>query len=75
MGVQADKQYGAKGKKVVNDDSIIHCGMDVQRRMHEAHLQVCPHPPLPLFPLPPPFQSVMSAWHLHADQTDCLLPI
>lgn len=38
--MQADKQYGAKGKKVVNDDSIIHCGMNVQRRMHEAHLQV-----------------------------------
>jgi hypothetical protein len=32
------------GKKVLNDDSIIHCAMNIQRRMQEAHLQVYPHP-------------------------------
>lgn len=41
LGLQANKEYGAKGKKALNDDSIIHCGMDVQRRVREAHLQVC----------------------------------
>lgn len=39
--MQANKESGAKGKRVLNDDSIIHCGMDVQRRVREAHLQVC----------------------------------
>ncbi len=29
-----------RGKKVLNDDSIIHCAMHIQRRMQEAHLQV-----------------------------------
>lgn len=38
--MQANKEFGAKGKKTLNDDSIIHCGMDVQRRVREAHLQV-----------------------------------
>ena len=49
--MQANKEFGAKGKKALNDDSIIYCGMHVQRRVREAHLQVR-FPPLPL-PLPP----------------------
>ena len=40
MHVQANKQFRQTGKKVLNDDSIIHCGMDVQYRMHEGHSQV-----------------------------------
>lgn len=39
--MQANKELGAKGKRALNDDSIIYCGMDVQRRVREAHLQVC----------------------------------
>jgi len=42
--VQANKEFGVRGKKVLNDDSIIHCAMNIQRRMQEAHLQVDPHP-------------------------------
>lgn len=38
--VQANKEFGVRGKKVLNDDSIIHCAMNIQRRMQEAHLQV-----------------------------------
>ena len=38
--LQANKEHGLTGKKVLNDDSIVHCGMDVQKRLHEAHLQV-----------------------------------
>ncbi|KAL3161917.1 hypothetical protein ABBQ38_009002 [Trebouxia sp. C0009 RCD-2024] len=39
--LKANKELGAKGKRALNDDSIIYCGMDVQRRVREAHLQVC----------------------------------
>ena len=45
MHMQANKKFGAKGKRVLNDDSIIHCAMDVQQRMHDAHLQAPPPPP------------------------------
>ena len=41
--MQANKEFGLAGKKVLNDDSIIHCAMSIQRRMQEAHLQVPPH--------------------------------
>ena len=38
--MQANKEHGATGRKVLNDDSIVHCGMDVQKHVREAHLQV-----------------------------------
>lgn len=38
--LQANLEHGASDKKVLNDDSIVHCSMDVQKRLHEAHLQV-----------------------------------
>lgn len=41
--MQANKEFGLAGKKVLNDDSIIHCAMSIQCRMQEAHLQVLPH--------------------------------
>lgn len=41
--LQANKEHGASGRKVLNDDSIVHCGMNVQKRVHDAHLQVSLH--------------------------------
>jgi len=48
--MQANKELGTKGKRALNDDSIIYCGMDVQRRVREAHLQVCLFTPCHLVP-------------------------
>lgn len=47
--LQANKEHGLTGKKVLNDDSIVHCGMDVQKRLHEAHLQVSFRAASPIF--------------------------
>ena len=49
--LQANKEHGLTGKKVLNDDSIVHCGMEVQKRLHEAHLQVSFRAASPIFVL------------------------
>ena len=65
-GMQANKEFGAKGKRVLNDDSIIHCGMDVQRRVREAHLQVC------FFPLYPGCDLMALSGHSSSAVLSCI---